>query len=427
MSRNTETTPTVKIAFPADRKGEPFADALAGLKTRLDQTPRHDFPARLDALNALSDSLLSPGSVASTAVAGSAFLAGFLRRENLEQLVKREVPCVDALTGFARIAERKSLRILPKGVVCHWVAGNVPLLGVFSWAIGALVGNVNVIRLSSSQDDFVTPLLARLAGLSDAAKQMAEDTLVVSFARDDRDSHEQMSRAANVRIGWGGREAVETIRSLPCRWECEDVVFGPRVSLAVVDPALMTEGLTSRLAADIVYFDQMACSSPQHVYVKGTAGRREFDAFLERFTAAFARAAESFPRHRLDFSETYQIHLDRTRAVLAGGSIQRDTGTQWTAVVVDEPRPEIVGANRFIQVIPFESFNKIYPKIPKNVQTVLTVLSESDAAEFTEKAARCGVRRFPRPGEGNNFENPWDGVPLVSRLANWVTRTDARG
>jgi hypothetical protein len=32
---------------------------------------------------------------------------------------------------FVPTEERKSLRLLPKGVVCHWVAGNVPLLGMF--------------------------------------------------------------------------------------------------------------------------------------------------------------------------------------------------------------------------------------------------------------------------------------------------------
>jgi len=48
--------------------------------------------------------------------------------------------------------------------------GNVPLLGLFSWALSVLVGNVNVIRLSSRQDDLLSPILERLAALSAAGR-----------------------------------------------------------------------------------------------------------------------------------------------------------------------------------------------------------------------------------------------------------------
>ena len=34
------------------------------------------------------------------------------------------------------------------------------------------------------------------------------------------------------------------------------------------------------------------------------------------------------------------------------------------------------------------------------------------------KLPQRGVCRFPAPGEGNHFETPWDGNPLVSRLVS---------
>jgi acyl-CoA reductase-like NAD-dependent aldehyde dehydrogenase len=417
----------VEIVFPTNACHDAFPTVLHGLQQSFRVAVTLQYRDRLAVLDELSDVLLTKRSVelgAATTV-GLPFLAGFLRQTNLKTLVRRELSQPLALERFVPAGERKSLRLAPKGIVCHWIAGNVPLLGMFSWAVSALVGNVNIIRLSSRQDDLISPLLQQMADLSEAGRQMAEETVLVYFDRDNRAAHEAMSTVADVRIAWGGREAVEAIRALPCRWECEDIVLGPRVSLAVIDPTLTTDGMISRLVTDIVHFDQMACTSPQYVFVKGHPGTDSFDTFLARFVAAFNRQSRAIPRHRLDFSETYQIQLDRARILLEGGTVERDSQTQWTVVLMKHPHEKVMCANRFVQIIPFESLDFVYSHLPNNLQTVVTMLSKADGEPFTEEASQYGVCRFPRPGEGNHFETPWDSIPLVSRLTRWIVRSDS--
>ena len=421
-------SPDVEILYPGGIRQQSFPQVLQRLKGRLQNARTLQYQERLTALNALSDALLSrsaglPGVLSSM---GLPFLVGFLRQVNLEKLVARELSHPRALEHFVATEERKSLRLLPKGVVCHWVAGNVPLLGMFSWAVSALLGNMNVIRLSAKQDDFVSPLLTLLAHLSEAGRQLAEETVLVHFDRDNRVAHAHMSEAADVRIAWGGVEAIEAIRALPCHWECEDIVLGPRMSLAVIDPAVATNAMVTRLATDVVYFDQLACTSPQWIFVKGHPGETAFEAFCTQFAAAFARQALAIPRHTLDFAETYQLQLDRTRILLEGGSLRHDPHTQWTLAVLKQPHAKVVGANRFVQIIPFDSVDFVCSHIPRNVQTVITLLSEVEGQAFTEDAACYGVCRFPRPGEGNHFESPWDGIPLTPRLTRWVVRSNPR-
>jgi hypothetical protein len=239
-------------------------------------------------------------------------------------------------------------------------------------------------------------------------------------------AHTAMSRLADVRVVWGGQEAVETVRGLPASWDTEDVIFGPRTSLAVVDPKLANDRVLARLVTDIVYFDQQACSSPQQLYVSGRPGEPAFDDFVARFTQEFERQANAIPRHLLDLGETYQVQRDRARLILDDGRVEHDTGTRWTVAVGSRPRLDIHGVNRFIQVIPFNSVDEVYAFIPDNAQTVVTLLGPEEADRFTEGSARRGVCRFPRPGEGNGFELPWDGIPLVSRLCRWVVRTEPR-
>jgi hypothetical protein len=411
---------------PRPEASSSLAGAVRQLREGLRSGAPLPFEERLAALDALSDALLQPASGLSRSAAGLAFLAAFLRSSNLRHLIERELARPEALDRFTPAGGRKSLRLLPKGIVCHWIAGNVPLLGMFSWAISALLGNANIIRLSTRQDDLLSPLLHRLSGLSAAGRRLAEETLIVRFDRQDTEAHRHLSAAADVRVAWGGREAVEAIKALPCRWECEDIVLGPRVSLAVVDPEVMDDGMVSRLATDVAYFDQLACSSPQHIFVRGARGEEELERFVERFAAALARQAAALPRHALDFAETYRIQLDRTRLLLEGCELRRDRATQWTVALVERPHPRVACANRFVQVAPFERLEAVYPQIPENVQTVVTALPEPLAEEFTDAAARLGACRFPRPGEGNHFDVPWDGIPLVSRLTRWVLRSDPR-
>lgn len=379
---------------------------------------------RLDALNTLSDDLLTNRKDVppALAAAGVAFLAAFLRRSALEGALARELPSIDALDRFVSVGPRKSLRILPRGVVAQWIAGNVPLLAMFSWALAAVTGNRSLLRLSSRQDDFVSPLLARLGSLSEAGAEMARRTLVIGFDRDDKAAHLAMSHAADVRIAWGGVEAVDAIREVPSRWDTDTVVLGPRVSLAVVDPQEVTDRLLTRLAIDVVFFDQLACSSPQWLFVRGR--RQDAAAFAERLAGEFDRQTRLIPRHDLDLGETYRIHLDRTRVILDGGHVLRDDGTRWTLALVEQPQRTVTCANRFLQVVPFDDLDFVRQNIPDNVQTAVTLLGPSDTETFTEMAARRGVCRFPRPGEGSHFETPWDGIPLVTRLTRWVLRTD---
>jgi len=382
------------------------------------------YQQRLQALDDLASDLMQRRDMAG--VPGLPFLAAFLQASNLTHLIARELPAPGALERFVAIDERKSARLLPKGIVCHWMAGNVPLLGMFSWAVSVVAGNCNVIRVSSRHDDLVSPLLRRLAEVSDCGRELARETAVMQFDRDDLATQRAMSAMADVRIVWGGTDAVDAIRALPCAWECDTIVLGPRVSVAVLDPQVAHESAIARLVTDIVYFDQLACSSPQWLFLKGRPGDPLFDVVIDRMAGEFDRQSRAFPRHALGFDETYRIHLDRVRVVLDGGSLRRDQRTAWTMALVEAPQPRVSCANRFLQVVPFDDIGSVSSQIPRNVQTAVTLLGDREMERFSEDAARRGVCRFPRPGEGNHFESPWDGIPLISRLTRWVLRTDGR-
>lgn len=411
---------SVPLSEEAARPQPQLEQALGNLHGLSRRLPRADVAQRLLAVEQMArDAVPAMGRE----IAGAAFLSAFLRRAHLESMLERELPRLDALDRFVSTGPRSELRVFPRGLVCHWIAGNVPLLGVFSWILSAVLGNQNLLRISSRGSDFITPLVHRLALVSEAGAEMAERTLVVRFERDDDASHRRMSEAADVRVAWGGEEAVSAVRSLPASWNCEDLVFGPRRSFAIVEPGAADPKAVGRLAQDIVYFDQLACSSPQVIFLKASAGSEIFRRFVSHLAASVEDGASHFPRHTLDWGETYRIELDRQRAVLEGGEVLRDKLTDWTVASLDRMVGRIGCANRFVQVVPFATYEEVAAQMPENVQTMVVLAGAEASREIAEVLGSVGVCRFPRPGGGNNFEIPWDGLAVTPRLGRWVTRT----
>ena len=92
-----------------------------------------------------------------------------------------------------------------------------------------------------------------------------------------------------------------------------------------------------------------------------------------------------------------------------------------------QPHAQVVGANRFVQIMPFDSVDFICSYIPRNVQTVITVSPAVEGQAIYRR--RCLLWRMsfsPSQEKGHHFETPWDGIPLVPRLTRWVVRSNPR-
>src|SRR5271157_2875370 len=96
-----------------------------------------------------------------------------------------------------------------------------------------------------------------------------------------------LSTAADLRVAWGGREAVEAIMNLPRRFGTEDIVFGPKTSFVVVGAERLSEEAEARktatlVARDTVALGQRGCNSPHTIFVErgGALSAEAFAALL---------------------------------------------------------------------------------------------------------------------------------------------------
>jgi len=283
------------------------------------------------------------------------FLPLWMRRENLERVCRRSLRgCPESLDRFARLSESDPLlvRAQPRGLVVHWLAGNVPVLGLLSLLLSFLCKNTNVLKVSRASAGLLPHLLEgfRDVHFTDAeghavdGRILLETTAVVYADRTDRQTAQTLSMSADARIAWGGREAVEGIVGLPRRPDAEDIVFGPKTSWVVVGAERLADAAVAHrtavsIARDAAAFDQHGCNSPHTVFVeRGGGGGGVKPA---EFAGILAEALETVCRQRPpaapDPASVMTVLALRTEYDMRGEA-RYDRGVEWSVLYSDEDR-----------------------------------------------------------------------------------------
>jgi hypothetical protein len=359
---------------------------------------------------------------------GVMFLAAWLRQSNLQKLLELNINGKPGyLDGFLPV-ENNLLAAKPQGLVAMWMAGNVSTLPMFSLAPGLLAKNVCLVKLAAADPVGMDRLLAVLSDSgADGLRggDLLEDMAIVWFDYRQQSLNEEMSLAADARVVWGGHDAVRAITALPRQEHCNDIIFGPKYSIGVIDAKRIAaggQGLEDAVAAfvrDVAIFDQRACSAPQTIFVE-----RNNSCSLRDIGRTFARHLDRLPaKPSLDSYTTMRIAsvraewaMDESRDVIASAG-----GANWTVCMDGEVSLKEAVQSRTIFLTEVPSWREIIPLLSPKVQTAgIAFADRQDAIAFAEAATAAGVVRCVRPGLMNNYESPWDGKLLLNQLVRWV-------
>lgn len=369
---------------------------------------------------------------------GLAFLVQWCGSPALRSMADRSLRggrgCLD---GFRRVpgAGEQYAKALPRGVIAHWLAGNVPFLSMLTLAQGMITRNANLLKASST-DPVSLPLLLDAfrdlrVTLPNGRVLVGDDLLqsiaVIHFPREDRSTAIQLSEAADVRLAWGGKEAVESVMGLPRRAETEDIVFGPKLSYMAIgseqlDSIYQAERLARRAAVDASVFDQYACASPHTVFVErgGQVTPREFAAQL---AGQMDRMLGRIPKHPADGGTAGAVHAARIRyELLPERQLWRSPGTAWTVLYDEEPAG--LSAPVYSRVIVVRAVDNLLEAAEcahPGIQTIGLAAAGPRRHEFAARAGAKGASRFPDIGRMTHFDSPWDGLYPLERMVRWVT------
>ena len=355
-------------------------------------------------------------------------LVDFFKRSNLESSLKLALRGdVRVLDTFCDLGESKFLyHAQPRGLIVQWLAGNVPILGLFSILTSTITKNVCIAKASSKGYHdliFMLETLSRVKTKKVDGSKISETIAVVLIDNSDRESHEILSKNADVRVAWGGEEAIKIIEGLPKTSYCEDIIFGPKYSYAVVDNEILSVGLTSiarSLAVDVSVFDQYACSSPHTVFVQET---KKVSAI--QFAKELAKQLEFvnsrlLPKGRVDPAKAYEIISLRNEYAISG-QVLCPRSTDWTVIYTKDKGLAHGSSSRVVVVKPLNDLTKLRQFNDRQKQTLGVAMSKKNKLSLLDEITLYGIDRCPDIGYMTFYESPWDGMFVFDRLVRWIT------
>ena len=221
--------------------------------------------------------------------------------------------------------------LVPRGRVFHVTPANVDTMFAYSWLVALLVGNVNVVRLSSRETDLSRRILDIVATTLDRPQfaRLRAANHLVRTGHDDRVAA-TLSSIADVRVVWGGDDTVDYFRRFPLPHRGRDVTFPNRHSLALLDAAAIRSSSDDELAAladrffnDAYWFDQAACSSPRLIIWRTRPRRRRPGRQASVPRGRPGRGSSTIPGDR-DRARNHEAGLRLPSSVGAGGPACRD-------------------------------------------------------------------------------------------------------
>ncbi|GIE81112.1 hypothetical protein Aph02nite_70620 [Actinoplanes philippinensis] len=363
------------------------------------------------------------------------FLAALARRL-LAPAVARRFPELGSLGYFLRPAElkrsveamtaRQEALVFPRGNVFHVPPANVDTIFVYSWAISALAGNHNVVRISSRSAGAAEVILEALNAV-DADPVIARTQRMVTYGYDDTITA-ALSKWCDLRVIWGGDRAVDTIRKHPLKPSARDLTFPDRTSWAVLSaPGWRAADPDARRAAvvgfanDAYWFDQAACSSPRTIFLVGggdTTGIRA--EFVELLLDVVDRRGWT-----VDPAMAVEKRVNAYELAATGAATALDfPDNRLTAVTLAgaerAPRRWIgAGAFPFAEV---GSLTDLVPAMNRQDQTVSYFgFTPAELRAFATELGGRGVDRIVPFGSALTFGAIWDGYDLKREFTRLTT------
>ncbi len=366
---------------------------------------------------------------------GLNFLATWCSERHLREIaqfgLRGNLSYADTYCAFPD-SEKHLLKANSRGLCCHWMAGNVQILGLFALVQCIMTKNVNLLKVSSHDEGVFASLLSAFEGLeyttpdgySIKGDELLKTMGVVYFSRNAVKLGEQMSKNADVRIAWGGREAVETVAGYPSKYDCETVIFGPKLSFAVVSKEKLTDEqaakkLARRVSVDVSVFDQSGCASAHNLFIEkgGSVSPKRFCQILNE---SMGKTEIQIPKPTMSPEQVSAVHSIRGVYDFCGLSIGSET-MSYSILLDDKDELHKPVYSRVLFVHAVDSIMQAIKHVTEDIQTIGVEATPEQAVAFAEAATPMGAVRFPQIGRMLNFEMPWDGIVLIDRLVKWNT------
>ena len=321
-----------------------------------------------------------------------------------------------------------------RGLAFHIAPSNVPVNFAYSYALGLLAGDANIVRVSSKEFEQVSIIcdaMERLFAREEYA-DIKEQTSVVSYGH-DKEVTDYYSGICDTRIIWGGDATIETIRESKVGSRCTEIAFADRYSIGILRPtAILAMGeedlrqLAVNVYNDTYLMDQNACTAPHMMvwYMDTEEEKAAAQEAKKRFWDAVAEAAQKYDLAEIKVSDKF----DRLCNFLADcpGEVQQVLRYNNLLYVIPLKQPEGAidtyrGAFGMFFECDVESLDELAPHMTKKVQTVAVCgVGRQEVIDFVFRNQLKGIDRVTVFGQTLDMGMSWDGYDIIGTLARII-------
>lgn len=313
----------------------------------------------------------------------------------------------------------------PLGVVLHITPANAESLPFLAIVESLLLGNINWLRPSSSEQGLTLELLQAFLDC-DATNTLANYLAILPVTTDKLAL--LMAHADGV-SAWGGDAALNAIRQqLPggCRW----IPWGHRISFSWLVPEAVDDHQLDALADEICRFDQQACSSSQTIFVD-TESLATLKETGDGLAAAMHRRSGHWPVQLPDEKSAADITcaqaVNELDLIFTGADNLCWGGENWRILLENTVGLEPSPLYRTLLLRPLPRHKLVQTLRPWRtwLQTCSLAAPANDTAFLSQLLLAAGVNRVTTlAGMHSGYSGePHDGLFALSQLVRRVTVT----
>ena len=311
----------------------------------------------------------------------------------------------------------------PSGLVFHLPPQNVETVFLYSWVLSYLTGNANVTRLPTHVSAEMSRVLNIVLDHLDA---VGEDTQFFIHYPGDVSINASLSTLSDARLVWGGDTKVEAFSALPLRQGGKSLWFGDRRSFCVLASNALSDMdqaarkiLASALYNDVFVFDQLACSSPQTIFVIGDPARARAP-----LVATLSLVAEIAAERGAVVSPAHEIRkLTEAMALAAMGSCDKieRLHDRLTLAQGTGSRASAQLGGGFLEIRNLDTLEDLASEIRERDQTMTYFgFERATMAAFAEALRVKGISRIVPVGQALDFDSVWDGYDILRELVHLI-------
>ena len=318
---------------------------------------------------------------------------------------------------------------LARGTVFHIAPSNVDTIFVYSWFLSMMIGNINIVRLSSDINEAVSILIDLINKIS-AREEFAEVKnrfLLVQYEHNDEITG-RFSSYCDIRVIWGGDETIKRIRRIPLSPTATELVFADKFSFSLIDAEAFNAcgtkaDLIGRFYNDAYWFGQNACSSPRLIVWLGDTGkietaRQEFWKLLSELVkkklenASAVAVSKLVSECALAINSAGEIRMEKSDTSLINRVYIRDPS--------DIDRENHCGGGLFYEAF-IKELGEISRIINKKDQTISFYgVNGDDLKRLMTDLRPEGINRIVPIGQALDFSAVWDGYNLLREFCREI-------